>query len=139
MFFNLYSTYSIFRTNCSPSESPERTPAMRSGCRGFEFCSGHLIFSRISSVHRHIRGNSFFFSNQSKSPYEWCRTDLVVNVFHNFLFLPITMNWNQQKPNSMTCRNKLKDAIQMLFLCYNIQFHIKLNFVKNRFGTSNEI
>ena len=30
---------------------------MRSGCRGFESRSGHLIFSGICSAYRHIRVN----------------------------------------------------------------------------------
>ena len=44
-------------SNISYGSSVVRAPFMRSGCRGFESHSGHLIFSSICSVYidRHIR------------------------------------------------------------------------------------
>ena len=42
---------------------------MRSGCRGFESRSGHLIFSCICSAYRHIRVN---LSDEEQYMFEIC-------------------------------------------------------------------
>ena len=57
-----------------------RAPFMRSGCRGFESRSGHLIFSSICSVYidRHIRVN--LSDDEQKSQFVLLTTDVTSTI-----------------------------------------------------------